>query len=93
MEIYLSPELVTEDAHILNVVNHKHEAVGYLTFIVNQQKMYVLGHCQADGVAEDFKDVIKPYINGMSKLKPDLDVYMTLCVGGREMTLEEEQKS
>ncbi|MDQ0337985.1 hypothetical protein J2S00_000768 [Caldalkalibacillus uzonensis] len=92
MEIYLSPELVKEDVHILNVVNHKNEAVGYLTFVVDEKKMYVLGQCQTEGVREDFKDVIKPYIKGMSKLKPDLDVYVTLFVGGKEINLEESEQ-
>jgi hypothetical protein len=93
MDIYFNPELVKEEAHILNVVNHKNQPVGYLTFVIHQKKMYVMGHCRDEGVAEDFKDLIKPYIEGMAKNKEDLEVMVTLSVGGKEINLNENEEA
>ena len=90
MDIYLHPEMMIEGAHILNVVNNKNQPVGYLTFVMNEKKMYVMGHCQDEGVAADFKDLVKPYIEGMAKSKEDMDVLITLGIGGKEIKVNEE---
>jgi len=91
MQIYLSPEFLKEDAQVLNVVTQDNKAVGYLSFMMEEKKMYVFGQIQEEGVTEDFKDLVKPYLDGLSKLKPDLEVLSHLTVGGKSIELEEEK--
>lgn len=91
MEIYLSPELIKPECQILNIVNQKQKALGYVTFLFDEKKMYVYGQCEEEGVCEDFKDILKPFIQGMSKAKPNLDVYVYVSVGGKNLNLNEKE--
>ena len=91
MQIYFSPEFLKEDAQVLNVVDDKNNEVGYMAFLMEQKKMYVYGQFQHEGVYEDFKDLVNPYLKGLTKLKPDLEVYTFLSVGGKKVELETEE--
>lgn len=91
MQIFLSPEMVHEDSQIINVVDQNGNAVGFVSFIIDEKKMYVQGHLEVEGVSEDFKDMIKPYIEGMTKSKEDVDVFTYLAVGGKSIDLEQLQ--
>lgn len=93
MQIYFSPEVFTPYFHVLNVVNQNQKAVGYLTFLMDEKKMYVFGHLQDKGVSEDFKDLIKPYIQGMSKTKEDMEVYSYISCGGEKMDINSEEEA
>ncbi|WP_053219505.1 hypothetical protein [Virgibacillus senegalensis] len=93
MQLYFSPEFLKEDAQVLNVVDDGDKAVGYLAFLFENEKMYVYGQLEHDGVREDFKDLVKPYLQGLSKLKPNLEVYSYLTVGGKKVELEEENNN
>lgn len=92
LQIYFSPEFFKEDGQVLNVVTNTDKPVGYLAFLMNEKKMYVYGHLQEEGVTEDFKELVKPYIQGLTKIKPDLEVFSFLSVGGKkvDISLEEE---
>ncbi len=81
-----------EDAQVLNIVTDSNKPVGYMAFLMNEdkKKMYVYGQLQEEGVYEDFKDLVKPYLQGLKKLKPDLEVYSYLSVGGKKVELEDE---
>ncbi|WP_209122680.1 hypothetical protein [Alkalihalobacillus sp. BA299] len=92
MDIYFSPELNKQDAQVLNIVDRDDQAIGYLAYIVDDKKIYVYGHLANDGVYEDFKDLVKPYIKGITKLKEDTEVYNYLSVGGKKVELSEEKK-
>ncbi|PWA13180.1 hypothetical protein DCC39_01645 [Pueribacillus theae] len=95
MEIYISPELIDQDKQILNIVDQNQQAVGFLSLQFDDKKMYIFGNLQEVGVKEDFKDLIKPYVNGMSKNKADLEVYSYVSLGGEKFDLEaseEDQK-
>jgi hypothetical protein len=92
MEIYLSPELMKQDSHVLNIIDQNGKAVGYVTFLLDEKKMYVYGQLEEEGVGEDFKDLIQPYIKGMSKTKQDLEVYSYLSVGGQKIDLEKKEE-
>lgn len=81
---------MTEQTQILNVVNEKQSAVGFLCFLKDEKKMYVFGNLEEIGVKEDFKDLIKPYIHGMSKISKDLDVFSYLTVGGEMLDLKDK---
>ncbi|MCD8511897.1 MAG: hypothetical protein LRY73_19965 [Bacillus sp. (in: Bacteria)] len=94
MEIYFSPELFKENAQVLNVVTQNNNPVGYLAFLMEENKMYVYGHLQEEGVTEDFKDLVKPYIQGLTKMKQGLEVFLYLSVGGKqvEVGIEKEKE-
>ena len=88
MQIYFSPEFLNHDAQVLNIVTDQQKPVGYIAFLMKDTKMYVYGTLQEEGVYEDFKDLVKPYLQGLSKMKPDLDVYTYLSVGGEKVEIE-----
>ncbi len=88
MQLFLSPELIQDGNHILNLINTNDKAVGFVSFTTVEKKMYVYGHLEDEGVCEDFKDILKPYIKGMSKLKEDLEVLSYVSVGGKKIDLE-----
>lgn len=92
MQIFLSPELVREDKQIINVIDQSGKAVGYLTFLLDEKKMYVHGILENEEVSADFKDIVKPYIQGMAKSKPDLDIYSYLSLCGKKIELEIKSK-
>ncbi|WP_100406172.1 hypothetical protein [Bacillus solitudinis] len=94
MQIYFSPEFINEDAQVLNVVSDENKPMGYMAFLMNDEKkkIYVYGQLEDEGVNEDFKDLVKPYLQGLTKLKPELEVYSYLTVGGKKVELEAEKK-
>jgi hypothetical protein len=92
LQIFLSPELMTQEYQIINVVTQNEKAIGYVTFLIDEKKMYVYGLCEEEGVSEDFKDLVKPYIQGMSKAKPELDVYSYISIGGKKLELGDSNK-
>jgi hypothetical protein len=91
MQVYFSPELIKDDAQVLNIVDQNEKAVGYVAFIFDDKKMYVYGQLEDAGVEGDFKDLVKPYIQGMTKSKPGLDVYSYLSVGGTKTDIEQKE--
>ncbi|WP_077621828.1 hypothetical protein [Sediminibacillus massiliensis] len=93
MQIYFSPEFLKENAQVLNIVDDKNKAVGYMAFLMESDKMYVYGQLAEEGVKEDFKDLVKPYLEGLTKLKPNLDVLSYLTIGGQKVELENEEES
>ncbi len=92
LEIYFSPELMSDKNQILNIVNDKQEAVGLLSFILEEKKIYIFGNLEEIGVREDFKDLIKPYIHGLTKSKPDLDVFSYITTGGEMLDLNKDKQ-
>jgi hypothetical protein len=95
LQIYFSPEFIKDDAQVLNIVTDANKPVGYLAFLMEaeKKKMYVYGQLQEEGVCEDFKDLVKPYLQGLTKLKPELEVYSYLSVGGKKVELEDSEKN
>ncbi|PYZ97709.1 hypothetical protein CR205_03695 [Alteribacter lacisalsi] len=88
MQIYFSPEFFREDAQVLNIVTQNNEPVGYLTFLTKDKKMYVFGVLENEGVTEDFKDLVKPYVQGLLKIDPEMDVYTYLTAGGKKLEID-----
>ncbi|QOR65146.1 hypothetical protein IM538_15060 [Cytobacillus suaedae] len=91
MQIFFSPELVTPECQVLNIVDLKDKAVGYVAFLFDEKKMYVYGHCEEEGVSEDYKDLVTHFIQGMSKAKSDLDVFSYLSVAGKKIDIKLEK--
>lgn len=88
MQIYFSPEFINQNAQVLNIVTDRNEAIGYLSFLIEENKMYVFSQLQEEGVCEDYKDLIKPYLQGLTKIKPELEVMTYFAVGGKKIEIE-----
>ena len=92
MPIYFSPEVMSPHFQVLNVVDAKEKAVGNIAFLFDEKKLYVYGILEEEEVGADFKALITPYIKGLSKSKPDLDVFSCIYVGCKKITLETEEE-
>ncbi len=88
MQIYFSPEFINQNAQVLNIVTDRNEAIGYLSFLMEESKMYVFASLEEEGVCEDFKDLLKPYLQGLTKIKSDLEVMAYISVGGKKIDIE-----
>lgn len=90
MQIYFSPELMKNECQLLNIVDQNNKPVGFVTFLFDEKKVYVYGQAE-DGVEEDFKDLLKPYLQGIKKAKKEIEeVLCYLTVGGEKVDLENE---
>ncbi|KKK38470.1 hypothetical protein WQ57_07630 [Mesobacillus campisalis] len=92
MQIYFSPEVITPHYQVLNVVDPHHKAVGNVAFLFDEKKLFVYGILEEEGVGEDFRDLVTPYIKGLAKAKPGLDIYSCLYVGCKKIKLKDEEK-
>lgn len=90
MQIYFSPEVITPQFQVLNVVDTNNKAVGNVAFLFDEKKLYVYGILEEEGVAEDFKDLVKPYLKGLTKAKQGLDIFSCLYVGCTKINLNKE---
>lgn len=93
MQIYFSPEVITPNFQVLNVVDSSSKAVGNIAFLFDEKKLYVYGILEEEGVGADFKDLVKPYLKGLAKAKQGLEVYSCLYVGCKKINLNEEEES
>lgn len=94
MQIFFSPEVITPHFQALNVVTSEGKAVGNVAFMFDEKKIYVYGILEEEGVAENFKSMLTPYIKGLRKAKEGLDIYACVYTGCKKITLidEEEEK-
>lgn len=92
MQIYFSPEVITPEYQVLNVVNSKNKGVGNVAFLFDEKKLYVYGILEDEGVGADFKDLVTPYIKGLAKAKPGLDILSCLYVGCKKIKLKEDEE-
>ncbi|MGX6443411.1 hypothetical protein ACWM35_09350 [Neobacillus sp. K501] len=92
LQIYFSPEVITPEYQVLNVVNSNNKAVGNVAFLFAEKKLYVYGILEDEEVGADFKDLVTPYIKGMAKAKPGLDVLSCLYVGCKKIKLKEDEE-
>jgi len=91
LQIYLSPEMIKNDYQLLNIVDQNNKPVGFLSFLFAEKRLYVFGQAEI-GVKEDFKDLVKPYIQGMKKSIPEVDIFCYLISGGEKIDLYTEEK-
>lgn len=92
MPVYFSPEVVTPEFQVLNIVDAKEKALGNVAFLFDEKKLYVYGILEEEEVGADFKDIVTPYIKGLSKAKPGVEVYSCLYVGCKKITLNTEEE-
>ncbi|KAB7706293.1 hypothetical protein F9802_12030 [Bacillus aerolatus] len=93
MQIYFSPEVITPQFQVLNVVDDANKAVGNVAFLFDEKKLYVYGILEEEGVGADFKDLVTPYMKGLTKAKPDLDIFSCLYVGCKKININEEKEN
>ncbi|WP_338472202.1 hypothetical protein R4Z10_05505 [Niallia sp. XMNu-256] len=92
MPVYFSPEVITPEFHVLNIVDSKDKALGNVAFLFDEKKMYVYGILEDEEVGADFKDIVTPYIKGLSKAKPGIEVYSCLYIGCKKITLNTDEE-
>ncbi|MGG3470290.1 hypothetical protein ABES02_22745 [Neobacillus pocheonensis] len=92
MQIYFSPEVITPQFQVLNVVDSKNKAVGNVAFLFDEKKLFVYGILEEEGVGVDFKDLVTPYLKGLTKAKPGLDIFTCLYVGCKKIKLNDEEE-
>jgi hypothetical protein len=92
MQIYFSPEVITPEFQVLNVVDNSNKAVGNVAFLFDEKKLYVYGILEEEGVGEDFKDLVKPYLKGLSKAKEGIDIYSCLYVGCKKIEIKDDKE-
>jgi hypothetical protein len=56
-------------------------------FLFDEKKLYVYGVLEEEGVEKVFKDLVTPYIRGLTKSKPGLDILSCLYVGCKKIKL------
>lgn len=92
MQIYFSPEVITPQFQVLNVVDSTNKAVGNVAFLFDEKKLYVYGILEEEGVGADFKDLVTPYLKGLAKAKPGIDIFSCLYVGCKQIKLNDEEE-
>lgn len=91
MQIYFSPEVITPEYQVLNVVDSDNKGVGNVAFLFAERKLFVYGILEEEEVGADFKDLLTPYLKGLAKAKPGLDIYSCLYVGCKKIKLNEKE--
>ena len=92
MQIYFSPEVITPEYQVLNIVDSANKGVGNIAFLFTEKKLYVYGILEEEEVGADFKDLVTPYLKGLAKAKPGLDILSCFVVGCKKIKLMEEKK-
>ncbi|AIM17808.1 hypothetical protein LRS37_11910 [Neobacillus sedimentimangrovi] len=92
MQIFFSPEVITPQFQVLNVVDSKNKAVGNVAFLFEEKKLYVFGILEEEGVGADFKDLVTPYVKGLAKAKPDVEIFSCLYIGCKKIKLNDEEE-
>lgn len=92
MQIYFSPEVITPEYQVLNVVDAKNKGVGNVAFLFDEKKLFVYGILEDEEVGADFKDLVTPYVKGLSKARPGLDIMCCLYVGCKKIKLKEDEE-
>lgn len=92
MQIYFSPEVITPEYQVLNVVDSANKGVGNIAILFAEKKLYVYGILEEEDVGADFKDLVTPYLKGLTKAKPGLDIFSCLYVGCKKIELNEKEQ-
>jgi len=92
LQIYFCPEVITPHFQVLNVVDSADKAVGNVAFLFDEKKLYVYGILEEEGVGLDFKDLVTPYIKGLAKANPGVDILSCLYVGCKKIKLSDKEQ-
>ncbi|WP_375141601.1 hypothetical protein [Bacillus sp. EB600] len=92
LQIYFSPEVITPEYQVLNVVDSTNKGVGNIAFLFAEKKLYVYGILEEEDVGADFRDLVTPYLKGLAKAKPGLDIFSCLYVGCKKIELNDREQ-
>jgi hypothetical protein len=92
LQIYFSPEVITPEYQVLNVVDSDNKGVGNIAFLFDEKKLYVYGILEEEDVGADFRDLVTPYLKGLAKAKPGLDIFTCLYVGCKKIELKDKEQ-
>jgi hypothetical protein len=92
LQIYFSPEVITPEYQVLNVVDSSNKGVGNIAFLFAEKKLYVYGILEEEDVGADFRDLVTPYLKGLAKAKPGLDIFSCLYVGCKKIELNDKEQ-
>ncbi|WML52766.1 hypothetical protein RCG17_25950 [Neobacillus sp. PS3-12] len=92
LQIYFSPEVITPEYQVLNVVDSTNKGVGNIAFLFAEKKLYVYGILEEEDVGADFRDLVTPYLKGLAKAKPGLDIFSCLYVGCKKIELNDKEQ-
>ncbi|HJV45530.1 MAG TPA: hypothetical protein VJ824_07370 [Bacillota bacterium] len=94
--IYLEPQFRNDSGEILNVVDGKGNAVGYLSYLYQTNgDLYILGQLEEEGEKQNFLDVTTHFINGLKQSvisNAETDPYVYIHMGGEVIKLEETEE-
>lgn len=92
--IFLEPQFRNEHGEILNVVNTKGKAVGYLSYMYKDQgDLYVLGQLEDEGEKQNFLDITTHFITGLKQAvvgNEEAEPYVYIHLGGEVLNLGKE---
>lgn len=92
--IFLEPQFRNESGEILNVVDGKGNAVGYLSYLYKDNgDVYILGQLEEEGEKQNFLDVTTHFISGLKQsISPggEAQPYVYIHMGGEVLKLDEE---
>jgi hypothetical protein len=91
--IFFKPEFRNEQGEIVNVVDAKGRAVGYIAYLYKEGKeLYVMGQLNDEGEKQNFIDIASNFIDGLKKAvlgdgekEPNLYIHL----GGQLIQLDE----
>ena len=93
--IFLEPQFRNEHGEILNVVNTKGKAVGYLSYMYKDEgDLYILGQLEDEGEKQNFLDVTSHFITGLKQSvvgKEESEPYVYIHLGGEVLNLGKEK--
>lgn len=92
MQIYFSPEVITPEFQVLNVVDTNYKGVGNVALLFDEKKLFVYGILEEEDVGADFKDLVIPYIKGLTKAKSGMEIFTCLYVGCKKIMLTEKEE-
>ncbi|KKI92651.1 hypothetical protein WQ54_08550 [Bacillus sp. SA1-12] len=66
--IFFQPEFRNHQGEILNVVDTKGKAIGYIAYLYKDDKdLYIMGQLDNPGEKQNFIDITSKYIDGLKK--------------------------
>lgn len=93
--IFLQPQFRNDQGEILNVVNTKGKAVGYLSYMFREQgDLYILGQLEDEGEKQNFLDITSHFVDGLkqSVIGEESEPYVYIHLGGETMNLSKDKQ-
>ncbi|AMA72982.1 MULTISPECIES: hypothetical protein [Aneurinibacillus] len=92
--IFFKPEFRNQQGEIVNVVNAKGRAIGYIAYLYKEDKeLYIMGQLNEEGEKQNFIDMTASFIDGLKKAilgdgEKEPNIYIHL--GGQLLQLDNE---